>query len=278
MNATCRQFISALFCAVTVLTITFAMPAKTWGQGWISVNATIGPHVKTDQFINDTTFALMNGLPSYGLYSSIANNSSINITNLFGTTTGGSSLFYTISITNSTPFTLSQIGISIDDKFASFSATLGQLGLSYTKMGVGIGTNGTIYTSGNANTPVYYVFLVGVGRGLDITGLTVSDAENQWLSDSPFTTSGSASLGSLTDWKQFIIIDPIPESPALAISRLGNSIIVSWPNTGSNTLEQTSDLAGGNWTTNASTITTTNGTNSITLTPQAGSLFFRLKQ
>jgi len=67
--------------------------------------------------------------------------------------------------------------------------------------------------------------------------------------------------------------------PNLAITFVGpNSVKVSWPNTGTYTLQQNSNLAGGSWTTSGYTITTSNGTNSITITSPTGNLFFRLKQ
>jgi hypothetical protein len=67
-------------------------------------------------------------------------------------------------------------------------------------------------------------------------------------------------------------------APALSITHAGNSIIVSWPDTGSYTLQQNSNLAGGSWTSSVYTITTTNGTSSITIPSPAGDFFFRLKQ
>jgi len=68
--------------------------------------------------------------------------------------------------------------------------------------------------------------------------------------------------------------------PNLAIVPNGpNSVKVLWPNTGSYTLQQNSSLTTpAGWTTSGYTITTANGTNSITITPPTGSLFFRLKQ
>jgi hypothetical protein len=67
--------------------------------------------------------------------------------------------------------------------------------------------------------------------------------------------------------------------PNLAITFVGpNSVKVSWPDTGTYTLQQNSNLAGGSWITSGYTITTSNGTNSITITPPTGNLFFRLKQ
>jgi hypothetical protein len=65
--------------------------------------------------------------------------------------------------------------------------------------------------------------------------------------------------------------------PNLAITFVApNSVKVSWPDTGSYTLQQNNNLAGGSWTTSGYTITTSNGTNSITITPPTGNLFFRL--
>jgi hypothetical protein len=67
--------------------------------------------------------------------------------------------------------------------------------------------------------------------------------------------------------------------PNLTITFVGpNSVVVSWPNTGSYTLQQNSNLAGGSWITSGYTITTSNGTNSVTIMPPTGNLFFRLKQ
>ena len=66
--------------------------------------------------------------------------------------------------------------------------------------------------------------------------------------------------------------------PNLTITHSGNSVIVSWPNTGSYTLQQNANLASANgWTTSGYSISTNNGTNNITVTPPAGNLFFRLK-
>ena len=67
--------------------------------------------------------------------------------------------------------------------------------------------------------------------------------------------------------------------PDLVIARAGNSVTVSWPATGSYTLQQNANLASATgWTTSSYTINTTDGTNSITITSPPGNLFFRLKQ
>jgi hypothetical protein len=73
-------------------------------------------------------------------------------------------------------------------------------------------------------------------------------------------------------------VAPTPGAPALAISHAGGSVVVSWPSSPAGfTLQQNANLAApNNWTASSYAITTANGTNSITITPLAGNLFFRL--
>ena len=66
--------------------------------------------------------------------------------------------------------------------------------------------------------------------------------------------------------------------PNLVITFVGpNSVVVSWPNTGSYTLQTNNNLNTSNWLGYGGTINTVNGTNSVTVTPPTGNLFFRLK-
>ena len=67
--------------------------------------------------------------------------------------------------------------------------------------------------------------------------------------------------------------------PNLAITHSGNSVIISWPNTANFALQQNSNLAAsGGWTDSGYAVSTNaSGANSITITPPAGSLFFRLR-
>ena len=70
-----------------------------------------------------------------------------------------------------------------------------------------------------------------------------------------------------------------PGLPNLTITHSGNNVIVSWPNTGSYTLQQNPNVANpAGWTTSAYSINSLNGTNSITLISPTGNLFFRLHQ
>lgn len=65
--------------------------------------------------------------------------------------------------------------------------------------------------------------------------------------------------------------------PNLTVTLSGNSVIISWPGTGSYTLQQNAGLALANgWATSGYSVSTSNGTNSITITSPSGNLFFRL--
>ena len=67
--------------------------------------------------------------------------------------------------------------------------------------------------------------------------------------------------------------------PNLVITQNGNTVTVSWPNTGSYTLQQNANLAlASGWVPTGYQINTANGTNSITITSPTGNLFFRLEQ
>jgi len=68
-----------------------------------------------------------------------------------------------------------------------------------------------------------------------------------------------------------------PGMPNLTIQYSGpGSVTVSWPATGNYTLQQNVSLAPNNWTASGYVVATANGTNSITITPRVGNLFFRL--
>ena len=79
----------------------------------------------------------------------------------------------------------------------------------------------------------------------------------------------------------FINVVQTPGLPSLIITPNGaNSVQVLWPDPATNnyTLQQNANLATTNWTTSGFTISNVGGTNSITVTPPVGNLFFRLKQ
>jgi hypothetical protein len=76
-----------------------------------------------------------------------------------------------------------------------------------------------------------------------------------------------------------ISVAPIPGAPNLTITKSGNSAIISWPSPSIGYYLQTnSNLATTNWVLYAGTVVTNGAgtTNSVTITPPVGHLFFRL--
>jgi hypothetical protein len=118
-------------------------------------------------------------------------------------------------------------------------------------------------------------YKVSAGGGTSSNGqYTVSGTIGQHDAGGPLTGGGYSVTGGF--WPPVSVVQT-PGLPNLTISIVGpNSVVVSWPKTGSYTLQQNSNLAGGSWSTSGYTISTANGTNSITITPPTGKLFFRL--
>jgi hypothetical protein len=119
-------------------------------------------------------------------------------------------------------------------------------------------------------------YKIAAGGGASTDGVyAVSGTIGQHDAGGPMT-GGNYSLTS--GFWALISVMQTPGLPDLIITHSGNSIIVSWPGTGAYTLQQNSNLStSSGWVISGYTITTTNGTNSITITPPTGNLFFRLK-
>ena len=119
-------------------------------------------------------------------------------------------------------------------------------------------------------------FKVAGGGGTSTGGVySVSGTIGQPDAGAPMSGGNFSLTGGF--WALISVVQT-PGLPSLTIRLAGaNSVVVSWPNAGSFTLQQNSNLAApGGWTTSGYTITTNNGTNSVTITPPTGNMFFRL--
>jgi len=114
------------------------------------------------------------------------------------------------------------------------------------------------------------------GGGGTSTGGTFSVAGTVGQSDaSPAMLGGNYTLTG--GFWSLISVVQAAGTPSLAIRLSGSDVVISWPNTGSYTLQQSSDLVSGSWTTSGYAVNTVNGTNSITIPSPQGRSFFRLK-
>jgi hypothetical protein len=84
-------------------------------------------------------------------------------------------------------------------------------------------------------------------------------------------TGGSYSLtGGF--WSSISVVGPL-----LTISHAGKTVLISWPTTTGYILQQNNNLATpAGWGTSGYSVSTNNGTNSISITSPTGTLFFRL--
>jgi len=110
------------------------------------------------------------------------------------------------------------------------------------------------------------------------TGATYSLSGTIGQSDASGAMSGGSYSLTGGFWSLISVVQTAG-LPTLTVTHSGNTVTVSWPATGSYTLQQNGNLAtSGGWATSGYSISTANGTNSITITSATGNLFFRLKQ
>lgn len=128
----------------------------------------------------------------------------------------------------------------------------------------------------SAQTHSIDLYTIAGGSGSSTGGVyAVSGTIGQHEATGPMT-GGKYSLRA--GFWSLISVVQTPGAPALCITLAGNSVILTWPGPGSFTLQQNADPANpSGWTPSSYTVSTANGTNSVTLNHLAGNLFFRLR-
>jgi len=109
------------------------------------------------------------------------------------------------------------------------------------------------------------------GGNYQLSG-TIGQADaSSTMSGGPYSLTGGF-------WSLIAVIST-PGLPNLVITWVSpNSVKVSWAATGAYTLQSNNNLVGAAWSAFSGSVTTANGTNSVTVTPPNGNLFFRLAQ
>lgn len=95
-------------------------------------------------------------------------------------------------------------------------------------------------------------------------GITVDASGNLYVTDSSNDTVSKGQLAT--------VVPPPPLT--IGVNSL-NNVVVSWPNLGSYNLQTNANLATTNWGVYTGAVLN-NGTNSVTIAPPVGNLFFRL--
>ena len=120
-------------------------------------------------------------------------------------------------------------------------------------------------------------YKVAGGGGASTGGVyAVSGTVGQPDASGAMTGGGYSLTGGF--WSLIAVVQTAG-GPKLTITRSGNSVTVSWPvGSGGYVLQQNNSVANpAGWSAYGGTVSTANGTNSITVSPPAGTLFFRLK-
>jgi uncharacterized protein DUF642 len=139
------------------------------------------------------------------------------------------------------------------------------------------------YGGGTFTAPVVAVSLNGVVAFSATNNFPTFN--NYWQTWSFYFTAGATNTtlmftGANTGPVAYIGLDNVMVTgigpPLVILLSAANSVVVSWPDTGSYTLQTNNNLAISTWGNYSGTVTNSNGTNSITITPPTGNLFFRL--
>jgi hypothetical protein len=119
-------------------------------------------------------------------------------------------------------------------------------------------------------------YKIAGGGGTSAGGIySVSGTAGQPDATTQTITGGAYSLTG--GFWAFLGLVQTPGAPLLSISLSGRTVTASWQDTHGWTLQQNSNLgAAAGWSA-TSGVTTSNGTNYLSITGPAGSLFFRLK-
>ena len=217
------MFFNIVLVIITISALLILSEQSVKGQGYITSYAGYGPVTMNQGFVNDTVYALSNGLPAYGVWTSIPNGSSNNVSSIFYSGSSGARMYWAVAITNSVPFTLSSVYSTQTSPFFDFSGTLGDDGFTYSLFGEGVNSNGVVYTTGNADTLVSRAYLVGYSYSIGTSGSTPDQAAQAWSSSTPFAVTMTYTSGGLTTstTQNFITPTPEPGTPALAATGIG---------------------------------------------------------
>ena len=132
----------------------------------------------------------------------------------------------------------------------------------------------TLNVSAQPNYSIDWYKISGGGGTSGGGTYSLSGTIGQHDAGGPMTGGNYSLTGGF--WSLVAVVQT-PGLPNLVIWYVGpNSVVVSWPNTGAYTLQTNNNLAAPSWAGYGGTINTANGTNSVTITPPRGNLFFRL--
>lgn len=233
--------IRSIVCASSIATLNIMSTYESFGQG-IVINTYNGitPITLDRPTLDSIVNSFIINQPSAGSWNYIPAGSNVNISNIFSSSGIGNIINHGVSIVSpNQTFTLSEIMWSSVTPQSSVSGTFGDQGLTYDSFGIGIdfgadeifGTTDDIYySSGNANTPVNAVYVLGMGSTIDIGDLSTSDALLALAPSYPSTETISYTLRDVTasTTVNFVagLTETVPEPSTYIMLGLGISALL----------------------------------------------------
>jgi streptogramin lyase len=161
---------------------------------------------------------------------------------------------------------------------------IGTNALFYFPEGIALDNHGNLYVADSFNDTLRR--LSQAGTNWDSTTLAgqvqITGSADGTGTNALFYLPEGIALGTSGDlyvadtYNNSVRFGRIVSGPAIQITLLGGQVLLSWPNTGSYTLQATTNLSAPNWIGYGGTVMTTNGTSSVTVTPPTENMFFRL--
>ncbi|MGA9779516.1 MAG: hypothetical protein WBS33_14695 [Verrucomicrobiia bacterium] len=156
--------------------------------------------------------------------------------------------------------------------------------LFYFPEGIALDNRGNLYVADSFNDTLRRLVPAGtnwisttLGGQVQITGSTDgTDTNALFYLPEGIALDDSGDLYVADTYNNSVRFGRIVSGPAIQITMVGGQVVLSWPNTGSYTLQTNGDLSTPSWADYGGTVTTTNGTNSVTVTSPTGNMYFRL--
>ena len=234
--------ITSIVCASSIAILNIM--SKSLGQS-IIINTYNGI---TPTTLDNTTFdSIINSLiinqPSAGNWNYIPDGGNINVSNIFSSNGIGNIINYGVSIASpQQTFTLSEISWSSATLSSFTSGTFGDQGLTFDSFGIGINygpdgilgtTDDIYYSTGNSDTPVNAVYVLGMASTVDIGNLSTSDAllaiassypSRETISYTLQNVTASTTVNFVTDSVDYI--QSVPEPSTYLMFGLGISALI----------------------------------------------------
>lgn len=133
--------------------------------------------------------------------------------------------------------------------------------------------SGTLNTSLGDNGDAF-----GIGTRSDLGTRMKGDFAEILVFSSALADADRIAIDNYLGSKYGILTGPLPENITIKAIRVNNNIVLSWPVPAGNfILESTSNL-GSSWASVTNVITSTGGTNSVSINASAGRQFYRLRK